>query len=155
MGSHCTGCDTNDSAMRNTVLPRQEHGGSRRLMGAAVLARSGTQASALASKEHGEGLARAWQLCSDPTRTQGDGEGNSPSAQRDPTGERNKQTNKKKSTEGAETKQKIQVKRGNKSISSRLRFLTWPSTHRDREAKPRANMHHGSAMHYVAAFRIR
>lgn len=119
-------------------------------MGTAVLARSGTQASALASKEHGEGLAGAWQLCSDPTRTQRDG-GELPFRSTDPTGERKP----KKSMEGAETKGKIQVKRGNKSISSQLRFLTWPSTHQDREAKPRANMHHGSAMHYVAAFRIR
>lgn len=119
-------------------------------MGTAGLARSGTQASALASKEHREGLARAWQLCSDPTQTERD-RGELPFRSTDPTGERNK----KKSTEGAETKGKIQVERGNKSISSQLRFLTWPSTHQDREAKPRANMHHGSAMHYVAAFRIR
>lgn len=71
-------------------------------------------------------------------------------------GERNKQTNKNKARRELKPKfRKIEVKRGNKSISSQLRFLTWPSTHQDREAKPRAHMHHGSAMHYVAAFRIR
>lgn len=77
-------------------------------MGTAGLARGGTQASALASKEHREGLARAWQLCSDPTQTQRDG-GSSPSAL---WTQRERETNKKKARRELKPKGKFRWKEG-------------------------------------------